>query len=177
MARWFFYRTSFEEASGCPDRRVCNTRWRHTISTYRRANKDARPLFDSSTDTRYDNAASRTHLVEANGDRVTWSYDDTYQLTAERRSGANAYCQTFVHDRVGNRLVKNADGSRTTTVYDAANQIEYSVDASGRTTYMFDANGNQEVVAEPSRDRAPDTELTRKHSCGTEATGQGEPCK
>ena len=34
-------------------------------------------------------ADNRIGRVEANGDRVSWSYDPTYQLTRERRSGAN----------------------------------------------------------------------------------------
>jgi len=48
----------------------------------------------SSFDYEYDKTGNRTSVVEANGDRVTWSYDDTYQLTNEQRSGANAYKRT-----------------------------------------------------------------------------------
>jgi hypothetical protein len=36
---------------------------------------------------------------------VTWSYDNNYQLTRERRSGANAYDITYTYDPVGNRRV------------------------------------------------------------------------
>ena len=90
---------------------------------------------------------------EANGDRVTWTYDNSSQLTSEHRSGANAYRNTFVYDPVGNRLVLNEDGARTSTVFDAANQIEHSQAAAGRTTYTFDADGNQQVVEQPSGDR------------------------
>jgi len=35
-----------------------------------------------------DSVGNRTGVVEANGDRVTWSYDALYQLTRERRDGA-----------------------------------------------------------------------------------------
>jgi len=38
-------------------------------------------------------------------------------------------------------------------VYDAANQIDYSVETAGRTTYTFDGDGNQQIVLEPSGDR------------------------
>ena len=104
----------------------------------------------SNFDYGYDNTENRTHVVEANGDRVTWSYDDTYQLTAEHRSGPNAYAHTFSYDPAGNRLLKNEDSARTTYSYDAANQLETRVDSSGTTTYTFDANGNQQLVEDPS---------------------------
>ena len=84
---------------------------------------------------------------------VTWTYDDSSQLTSEHRSGSNAYRNTFSYDPVGNRLVLNEDGARTSTVFDAANQIEHSQAAAGRTTYTFDADGNQQVVEQPSGDR------------------------
>ena len=35
-----------------------------------------------------DSVGNRTGVVEASGDRVTWSYDALYQLTRERRDGA-----------------------------------------------------------------------------------------
>ena len=78
-------------------------------------------------------------------------------MTAEHRSGANAYAHTFTYDAAGNRTLKNVDAARTTTVYDAANQVEYSEAAAGRTTYTFDANGNQQVLLEPSGDRTTNT--------------------
>ncbi|MEQ9586382.1 MAG: RHS repeat-associated core domain-containing protein, partial [Parvibaculaceae bacterium] len=96
---------------------------------------------------------NRTAVGEASGDRVTWTYDDSSQLTSEHRSGAHAYRNTFVYDPVGNRLVLNEDGARTTTIFDAANQIEHSDAAAGRTTYTFDADGNQQIVEEPNNDR------------------------
>ena len=77
------------------------------------------------------------------------SYDATNQLTNERRTVDNAYNTTFVYDAVGNRLVKNADGSLTTYTYDTANQLQTSQDSAGVTTYTFDANGNQQLVQAP----------------------------
>ena len=53
----------------------------------------------SSFDYSYDNVGNRTGLVEANGNRVTWSYDNTDQLTRERRSGI-----VGVGDVVGDQL-------------------------------------------------------------------------
>jgi uncharacterized protein RhaS with RHS repeats len=112
-----------------------------------------------------------------------WSYDATYQLTGEHRTGSSPYLDTYTYDPTGNRLLKIHDGARTTSVYDAANQLTYSQDASGRTTRhcrfvrrldpsgqntpqsrrrrseqtarggTFDADGNQQVVKAPNGDR------------------------
>src|SRR5262249_40460515 len=64
---------------------------------------------------------------------------------------------TFTFDSRGNRTVNNQGGARTTTTYDAANQIVYSLAAAGRTTYVFDANGNQQVVRNPDGTRVTTT--------------------
>ena len=84
-------------------------------------------------------------------------YDKSNQLTAERRSGASSYANTFVYDPTGNRLVLNGSGTRTTTVFDNANQIKYSTVIAGRTTYTFDANGNQQIVRKPAGARTTTT--------------------
>jgi RHS repeat-associated protein len=107
----------------------------------------------SGFDYGHDDVGNRTSVLEASGDRVTWTYDATYQLTSEQRSGVHAYHHTFVYDPVGNRLVKNEDGALTTYTYDAANQLETSREASGMTTYTFDANGNQHMVQGPGGTR------------------------
>jgi YD repeat-containing protein len=111
----------------------------------------------SSFDYRNDNVGNRVGATLASGVRVTWVYDKSSQLTAERRSGVSGYANTFVYDAVGNRLVLNANGTPTTTVYDNANQIKYSTAAAGRTTYTFDANGNQQIVREPAGGRTTTT--------------------
>ena len=36
---------------------------------------------------------------------MTWTYDNTYQLKNEQRSGSNSYNITYTYDPVGNRLV------------------------------------------------------------------------
>ncbi len=122
-----------------------------------RANLKADDSLVSSFNYNYDNADNRTGMLEGAGGRVTWTYDATNQLTNERRTVDNAYNTTFVYDPVGNRLVKNADGSLTTYTYDAANQLQTSRDASGVTTYTFDASGNQQVVQLPTGARTTNT--------------------
>ena len=64
------------------------------------------------------------------------TYDDTYQLTRERRSGTDSYDVTYTYDPVGNRLVQNDSGTLTTYTYDAANQIEIETTGSDVTTYL-----------------------------------------
>src|SRR5207247_6446298 len=78
------------------------------------------------------------------GTAVTWSYDKTYQLTNEKRSGANSYNVTYLYDAAGNRLRKTDSGTITTTTYDAASQLIKQNAAGAITTYLFDANGNQQ---------------------------------
>ncbi|MEQ9586379.1 MAG: RHS repeat-associated core domain-containing protein [Parvibaculaceae bacterium] len=107
----------------------------------------------SSFDYRYNDINNRMAVGEASGDRVTWTYDNSSQLTSEHRSGANACRNTFVYDPVGNRLVLNNDGTRTTSTFDAVNQIEHSEATAGRTTYTFDTDGNQQIVEAPSGNR------------------------
>ena len=105
----------------------------------------------------YDHAGHRTSVLESSGDRVTWTYDATYQLTNEKRSGATAYNLTHTYDGVGNRLVKNDGGSLSTFTYDTANQLQTDVDNTGVTTYTFDAAGNQQLVVAPSNSRTTST--------------------
>jgi RHS repeat-associated protein len=111
----------------------------------------------SSYSYRYDPAGNRSSVLEADASRVTWLYDKTNQLTGENRIGTSPGRNTFVFDSRGNRTLNNEAGTRTTTTYDAANQIVYSLAAAGRTTYTFDSDGNQQVVRNPDGTRTTTT--------------------
>ncbi|MFN0055728.1 MAG: hypothetical protein ACKV0T_26595, partial [Planctomycetales bacterium] len=74
-------------------------------------------------------------------DRATWTYDTTYPLTREHRTGTNSFVVTHTYDAAGNRLVKNDGGSRTTSTYDAANRMVISQASTGRTTYTYNVDG------------------------------------
>jgi RHS repeat-associated protein len=91
----------------------------------------------------WDAANNRVARVEQDGTLVTWSYDNTFQLTRERRNGVNSYDTTYAYDPAGNRRLKLDSAVRTTSTYDASNQIQKYVDNTGTTTFTFDANGNQ----------------------------------
>src|SRR5206468_5313617 len=100
----------------------------------------------SSFDYAYDGAGNRMRVAEVDGNRVTWSYDNLYELTRERRSGANAYDITYTYDAAGNRRTKLENAVRTTYGYDACNEVLSLKDTTGTTTYTFDSNGNQRTT-------------------------------
>jgi RHS repeat-associated protein len=85
-------------------------------------------------------------VVEANGDRVTWSHDGIYQLVREQRSAANGYDVSYSYDALGNRLTAVESGVTTTYSYDEANQLSYDYTPTLRTTYSYDANGNTTLI-------------------------------
>jgi RHS repeat-associated protein len=94
----------------------------------------------------WDATMNRLNRVEADSTRVSWSYDTSYQLTRERRSGTTfAYDTTYAYDAASNRKLKINSGARTTVTVDAANQLVKSVSSAGTTTFAFDANGNQRL--------------------------------
>ena len=101
----------------------------------------------------YDKAGMRKGVVEDTGDRVTWTYDNTYQLVSEQRSGAHNYLNTYTYDLVGNRLTKTDSSGITSYVYDDANRIKTSENTNGVTTYIYDANGNKHIVIAPDLER------------------------
>ena len=108
-----------------------------------------------------DAVGNRLRVVESTGNRVTWSYDKTYQLTNEQRSGSNSYNITYTYDPVGNRLVLIEDATRTTSSYDAANELTKSKSNTGLTTsittYTSDAAGNLLTSLAVSNQRTTNT--------------------
>jgi RHS repeat-associated protein len=96
-------------------------------------------------------------VIEADGTRVTWSYDNLYQLTRERRSGTHAYDITYTYDLARNRKTTLENSVRTTYVYDTVSQLKYLEDDTGRTTFAFDANGNQAMQRTPAGARTTNT--------------------
>ncbi len=88
---------------------------------------------------------------------MTWSYDPTYQLTNEQRSGANSYNITYVYDPLGNRTLLVNNGSPTTYTYNAANEMATSQTIGGTTTYTFDGDGNLLTTLAPGNQRTTNT--------------------
>ncbi len=91
----------------------------------------------------YDAVGNRTSVVELDGSRVTYSYDASYQLTREQRSGATAIDASYAYDGLGNRLTKTDATGITTCTYNAANALVTSQAPTGVvTTSSYDANGS-----------------------------------
>jgi YD repeat-containing protein len=91
----------------------------------------------------YDAVRNRLTMVELDGTRSTFSYDATYQLINEQRSGTNAYNTSYQYDAVGNRVVVNDSGQLTTSSYNAANELLLATPLTGQpTTTTWDAKGN-----------------------------------
>jgi RHS repeat-associated protein len=103
----------------------------------------------SSFNYTYNPVSNRTQVVEVDGSVVTWSYDPTYQLTNEQRSGANAYNITYAYDAVGNRTLSIGNGTPTTYAFNSANELATSQASAGFTTYTFDGNGNLLAMVAP----------------------------
>jgi RHS repeat-associated protein len=104
-----------------------------------------------------DAVGNRLHVVESTGNRVTWTYDKTYQLKNEQRSGSNGYNITYTYDPVGNRLTEINGGARTTSTYDAVNELTRTRVVAGITTYTSDASGNLLTSRNPSNQRTTNT--------------------
>jgi RHS repeat-associated protein len=104
-----------------------------------------------------DPVGNRLRVVESTGNRVTWSYDKTYQLKNEQRSGSNGYNITYTYDPVGNRLSEINGGVRTTSSYNAANELSRTQVVAGITTYTSDAAGNLLASRNPSNQRTTNT--------------------
>ena len=88
---------------------------------------------------------------------MSWTYDPTYQLTNEQRSGSTAYNISYVYDAVGNRTVMVNDGVPTTYAYNAANGLATSQNSAGVTTYTFDADGNLLTTLAPGNQPTTNT--------------------
>lgn len=73
---------------------------------------------------------------------VAYTYDDCYQLTAEARTGTNAYSISYTYDDAGNRLTKVQGGVTESYTYGDNNQVL----TAGSKSYGYDANGNMTTV-------------------------------
>ena len=104
----------------------------------------------SSFNYTYNPVGNRTQVVEANGDVVTFGYDPTYQLTNEKRSGANAYNISYSYDPVGNRTLLLNNRAPTTSTYNAGNELVTSQSSAGVTTNTYDGDGNLLTSLAPS---------------------------
>jgi RHS repeat-associated protein len=93
--------------------------------------------------TTYDAIGNRLNVAEIDSNIVSYSYDPTYQLNAEQRSGPTTVNASYTYDGLGNRLTRSDSGVVTNYAYNAANAMTLITPASGSpTTLSYDSNGN-----------------------------------
>jgi YD repeat-containing protein len=89
----------------------------------------------SSSSYAYDAANNRISLVGSDGSLTSWTYDKTYQLTAETRTGVDAYAVTYTYGVRGNRLTRWDGTALTTWSSDVANQLPAISSTGSPSTY------------------------------------------
>ncbi len=90
-----------------------------------------------------DPTGRKIRALESNGLRSTWTFDPIGQLINEQTMFTSPRNVTHTFDGVGNPILVNDTGTRTTATFDAANQIQVQIAPTGRTSYTHDANGNR----------------------------------
>ncbi len=94
----------------------------------------------------YDNAGNRLNVVELDGSRVTYGYDEVSQLTSEVRSGTWPYDIQYEYDGCMNRKRMIESGAVTSYSHNAANELLVVQPFNAFPTSMtWDADGNLET--------------------------------
>ena len=100
----------------------------------------------SSYDYSVDNVGNRTELLEHNGRKVEYKYDELNRLIEEKISNdpsGNNRVVSYTYDAVGNRLTKNDSVAGVTTyTYNSLNQLDFLTANGVVTDYTYDDNGN-----------------------------------
>jgi RHS repeat-associated protein len=101
----------------------------------------------ASFDYELDFAGNRTALIEHDGRRVEYEYDELYRLLSENITAPGSAQPTrrmkYQYDDVGNRLMRDdtVEGA-TSYSYDANDRLRTQTLAGQVTTYRYDENGN-----------------------------------
>ena len=113
-----------------------------------------RPNYISKYTYTYDAADNITsETIFSNSQTVTkaYTYDALGQVKTETTTDANnntISAKSFNYDLVGNQVERSSDGTQTTRVYNANNQLTRTIKGSVITDYTYDANGN--LISEES---------------------------
>ncbi len=117
----------------------------------------------------YDARSRKSSVLDADGRRVDWEYDELDQLLVESIADPERGDRTtrYVYDEVGNRI-RNEDSELgvTTYSYDEDDRLlETSRDDGATTTYTYDTNGSLTSVESAARaefyDWSPEGRLVR----------------
>ncbi|AFZ10675.1 RHS repeat-associated core domain protein (plasmid) [Oscillatoria nigro-viridis PCC 7112] len=100
----------------------------------------------SSYDYLVDGAGNRKEVVEQNGRKVEYKYDDLHRLLEEKVTNdpnGNNRVVSYTYDAVGNRLTKTDSVSGVTTyTYNNLNQLDFLTASGVVTDYTYDDSGN-----------------------------------
>ncbi len=81
-------------------------------------------------------------MLQSDGSRTSYAYDPSGQLTHEQRSaGVLPVNTSYSYDPAGNRTLLIDSGQRTSSTFDAANQLLLDLGPSGRTSYSYTERG------------------------------------
>ena len=118
------------------------------VNSHREINGANTILTDYVAD--YDTANSPTSIVEHDGSKVHYTYDENGQLLAEKRVGSTPYNVRYAYDSLGNRLTKavtssleNEQISVISYDYNPSNSLTDIVPNTGPAIKLrYDTNGN-----------------------------------
>ncbi|QKS72324.1 RHS repeat-associated core domain-containing protein [Paenalkalicoccus suaedae] len=113
----------------------------------------------------FDENGHITEVRSLSGARVTYEYDNDYQLRKEKHrnaAGAITLDQSYEYDFLGNRLSKIVGAARTTYTYDKANHLLQQ----GSLTYTHDHVGNTTSRGDTNFVYNTDRELTEVKRAG-----------
>jgi YD repeat-containing protein len=100
----------------------------------------------SSYDYAVDAVGNRKEVVEQNGRKVEYEYDDLHRLFEEKVTNdpnGNNRIVSYTYDAVGNRLTKTDSVSGVTTyTYNNLNQLDFLTANNVVTDYTYDDSGN-----------------------------------
>ncbi len=86
---------------------------------------------------------NRLAVVEQDGRKVNYEYDDIYRLLEEEVIDGTTRTISYTYDAVSNRLTRNDSGEGNTTYeYDQNDRLLKEVTNGVTTTYTYDNNGN-----------------------------------
>ena len=90
-----------------------------------------------------DKVGNRLAVVEQDGRKVNYEYDDIYRLLEEEVIDGTTRTISYTYDAVSNRLTRNDSGEGNTTYeYDQNDRLLKEVTNGVTTTYTYDNNGN-----------------------------------
>jgi len=98
-----------------------------------------------------DNIISETAYNNSQTVTKAYTYDAIGQVKTETTTDANnniISTKSFNYDLVGNQVERSSDGTQTTRVYNANNQLTRTIKGSVITDYTYDVNGN--LISEES---------------------------